>query len=180
MNSKQDLVKVLTALAEYFRVEITKEIGKTYIVCLQEYDTNWQNVFVHFVKNSNHFPTVNEIIKFINPKKEDYLSRKQLGIELVNEVLENVKRFGWNNYNEANEALSPSARSLVNKLGGWERICKADTTNTAFMAQARDIAETVVTNENFEEEVLKITNTTGEKKLSSPQDIINSLDIKKI
>ena len=164
-------------MAQYYKIDLNSDVGKTYLLCLQEYkDTDWEKVFVHFIQTSNKFPTVNEIIKYLNPTKKDFLSSRQLGIDLVNEVYESVKKYGWNNFAEANLYMSREARLLVSRLGGWERVCKADTTNSAYMAQARDLAEVIMVSEDYEEQILAIgVKSDGNLELSSSEDVLKTL-----
>ena len=176
MNN-QKLVKALTLMAQYYKIDLNSDVGKTYLLCLEEYkDVDWEKVFVYFIQSSNKFPTVNDIIKHINPTKQNFLTPKQQGIDLVSEVYEYVKKYGWNNFAEANMYMSKEARLLVSRLGGWERVCKADTTNSAFMAQARDLAEVIVTNGTFEDQMIALQDSkNGNKELSSSEDILKSL-----
>ena len=170
------LIQMILSFAEYYQIELSDELGKTYVIALENYNVDWNEVFIHFVKNQDKFPTVNQIIKFIDPNPKDFLTHKQQGLDLLDEVLSGVRKFGWNNFAEANLRMSREARLLVSRLGGWERVCKVDTTNSAFMAQARDLAEVIVTKGTFEDQMIALHGSkSGNKELSSSEDILKSL-----
>lgn len=175
------LIQALTIMSENFRVNISKELGKTYVSILESYDVNWEKVAIHFIKNSDKFPTINQIINFIDPQIKNVLTTRQQGINLLDEALSHVRKFGWNNERDAFSVMSDKLKVLIQRLGGWERICKADTTNTAFMAQARDIAEGIVLLDDYQIAIQKsilVTDKDKKSELTSAQDIIKKLDFK--
>lgn len=174
------LIQMIGSLAEYYQIEIKNELAATYVIALEEYQADWDKVYIHFVRSQDKFPTVNQIVNFINPQTKNTLTTRQQAVNVIDEILYMIKKFGWTNEKLAYESMGPMSKLVIERLGGWQRVCKADTTNTSFMAQARDVAEAAVVLDDLQ---LKIQQSfavlPGDRKggLTSAQEVINKLGV---
>lgn len=141
MKTKQDLVKALMVMANYYEKNITPDMATMILDDLKDYPIDEVIDALKLCRMElNRFPTISDIIKRTNPKSE--ASQAQ---EIVENIFTTISYHGQYNPDAARYALGEHGWKTVMLMGGWIRVCStpADDTTT-LRAQLKRAAETVV------------------------------------
>lgn len=102
---------------------------------------DWRPHVTRLLNSFNSMPTPKQVIDLI---KGPEASTREKAVQLSNQILKAVSRFGYVNKEEALQHLGPVGKHAVRMAGGWERVCNLNTNDAARMAQLRDTCESVI------------------------------------
>lgn len=142
MNKKSE---VLIALAEFFGDEMTEVRLKMYlkvlkVLSLDELKLGCQKLMQE--QTTRKMPLPAELIRAVNP----HLTDKEKAILSLDRIQKAIVRFGYNQGEEAHQALNEPEWAYVKSRGGWSRLCSDRVNNlgnSSTFAQARQSLETL-------------------------------------
>lgn len=149
MSINNDLNEFLKAIFVYFEKEPNEIVYSTYVIGLNDLNVNWKELFVDVTRKFNFMPKVAQIRQMVT-HKPDITLRDKANL-LIDRVREHVKKYGWNNQNEFIKNSFDDEKELVRCLGGWQKTCETDFSQSYKLHSMRELAEIIVKNDNFNE-----------------------------
>jgi len=122
--------RLLINLAELYDEALTDTRLKTYLVALKDLTPKELNIACQRMfkdKTIRKMPLPADFHEIINPTKTDSDSAKLYLVDIHKAVM----MFGWPNAKEAKEFLGESVWLQIERIGGWEKICRDDLSNPA-------------------------------------------------
>lgn len=142
-NKLAQIKLILTALAEYYRKPLTTNQLNMYaedlmVLSLDELSTSIKRLRSN--PDIEFFPLPSLIIQQISPDLRDE------SIEATNRILEAMAKFGYSNFEKAKEYIGALGWRVVEREGGWQRICESTTNKEIpiLKAQWRELAMSTI------------------------------------
>lgn len=138
-NKKQELFEYLKKIALIKGKDITTERLSLYVEMLDGFDLeDTRHALFHLTTKSKFFPDIAEILEVLNPPVNNKIESQ----DIAGRILGAIKIYGYVNELEAKDYLGDQAWSVVQRNGGWSRICKTPEREIGtLMAQLRQQAE---------------------------------------
>jgi len=145
-QSQRDLLgQMITATALYYRQDIPKSVISMYIDDLIDAGISFEDAssaYKTYRRNpkNSRFPIPANIIEIIRPQ----ISPDAEATAASARIYQAISKFGYCNPMEAKVFIGSLGWSVVQRMGGWVRICESvgvDYDKSAFLAHAKAIAK---------------------------------------
>ena len=145
MNSIQQHLFLWANIADYYRISLTKNTIRMYAEDTSHIDSaDIYKVFKAYrnSKNSTYMPRPHQLIELLNPTPET----GDLAIEASAAIWNAISRWGYSNPDLAKEQMGELAWQVVERDGGWQRVCADSSENNkiALKAQWRELAKALL------------------------------------
>lgn len=145
-NDQTQKAEIVVMLAEAYGVDLSEPRLKVYLYALN--DVTLEELIVVFdqcvkATTNERMPSPGALRALARPE----LNSKQEAIRVVDLIKDAVRRFGWTDPCGAKNFLGEQTWQVVERLGGWSRICESPELNLGdkiIYAQVRDNVETQV------------------------------------
>lgn len=107
-------------------------------------------------------------------------SPEDIGLEASEEIMKAIGKFGWCNWKDAQKKLSPLALDIIERRGGWVKLCEEanETDYGIFRAQLRELAHSRARKMEYEKnelnEISKIS-TEDNARLENLNNILRNM-----
>lgn len=92
------------------------------------------------IQNCESFPSLKQLREMA--MRGDAQTDNQIGQDIATKIETAISRFGYTNEKRAEEFLGPLGWAVVEKLGGWARVCEVETRDlTSVRKQWRELGE---------------------------------------
>ena len=143
MSHRQILGEILVAFGEYYDKRLTPGQIAMYVEDMTDLTADELRTACRQYRQearNDRFPLPAKLIALARPVASD----EDLGRETAAAIIHAVFRYGWNNPENAREAMGALGWSIVARMGGWVNFCQElSNENLPIMrAQIRDLAAT--------------------------------------
>jgi len=169
-DKKVAIYECLKTIGLCFEFPPSVERLKIYTEHLQDYSVEQLTfAFKQVLKTERNFPAIATIYKIINPKIDEIDEANKM----AGQIIDAIPMFGYTNANAAKEYLSEKAWYTIKLFGGWETLCKTETSNLGTIrAQLRDLCKSTINIEKIDD-LKKLMKPERDKPDALPQPIGN-------
>ena len=162
------LTEILVAFGEYFDKRLTPNQIAMYVEDLTTLSADELRAACQLYRQdirNDRFPLPAKLIALARPTPTD----EDTGRETAAAIIEAVFRYGWNNPENAREAMGSLGWSIVTRMGGWQNFCQELTNeNMPIMrAQIRDLAATTARTEKRNASIMAIAGPSLQPQMAA-------------
>lgn len=140
MNSKNQVLDMVLAIAEVYGKEFSESRAKFYTESIFEFlkNKNLTQAYKEITLTCEYFPTPKQIADIFSEKIDPELQAKEAAARIIGAV----RKFGWANPKEAKIFIGSLGWEVVELNGGWQKVAESMNNRDIpiLSAQFRDLA----------------------------------------
>lgn len=141
MDKKSYILATLVKMSAYYRASVTDEVLEMYADDLMDIDPEKLKIaFLSIRRNPKikFMPLPAEIREICCP----VITNQNIAVDSVGKIIQAIADFGWCNENKAREFIGDIGQYLVERNGGWKKVCEMKHDEIPFFrSQAIKLAE---------------------------------------